>query len=714
MGEEKNRRDATGARPAHRQARARDRAVESSPLRRAARAAPLILAIAGASALYLPPGVFRGQDLYGSDFLQLHQYRMEFAQEAWAGGFRAVPGWYSREALGTPFSADIQNFPLIPTRLPLLLFPPHAAYAPGVALAAALAVLFTYLLSRRLGARQVAAAAAGFSFAASGFFASRVMAGHLPHLEAYPALPLLLWLAERLVASPPTARARHLVALALGAFCIALAGNPQLPFYSLVITTAYLLWRSPRTAAWPLAALALGCMASLAVWSPTLLLIGRSARLLALSRPDNDVPFPLGRLPALVAPWRDGWPPAVVRSPAESFHGYASDATFWETTSYAGLAPWVAAAALLLIALQQKRASRQALFLTLGAGICALLSLASAQRLFDVVPATVFRSAARLWYLPTLTLALAFGAGVDALLAHRRLRWMVPAVLLLHGADLVAHARPFVRATVGERAPRPLIEDVLQRGASSFRVALDYNLPIAPTRRWDDVGFFASLHLATTYRALLALGHAPERLNVQYLSGARQLGKEALRNCGVRYVASLTRRPDLVQLLVDEGVNLYEVPRPVPRALFFPQSLVRYWLEAEMPDLLLSAALDRVLLLPLAEASRAASSAADAGEPRPAGWRRPSPDVMEVTVETPSPGWIRVLESHDPGWRATLDGSAAHIVRAEGFLMAVRVPPGRHTLRFSYETPGVWAGRLASLGALAALAALVRATAKRT
>src|SRR5439155_917964 len=129
--------------------------------------------------------------------------------------------WYSREAMGTPFFADIQNFPLIPTRLPLLLFPPHAAYAPAVALAAALAALFTYLLSRRLGARPIAAAAAGFTFAAAGFFASRVMAGHLPYLEAYPALPLLLWLAERGIAAAPVVRARHLAALALAAFCTA-------------------------------------------------------------------------------------------------------------------------------------------------------------------------------------------------------------------------------------------------------------------------------------------------------------------------------------------------------------------------------------------------------------------------------------------------------------------------------------------------------------
>src|SRR4051812_720102 len=104
--------------------------------------------MAAAAALYLPAGVLSGaRQLYGSDFLQLHQYRLEFVRDAFEKGFRGVPAWYSREALGTPFRADIQNFPFIPTRLVLLLFSPHAAYAPGVVLAAVLAVLFTYLFA---------------------------------------------------------------------------------------------------------------------------------------------------------------------------------------------------------------------------------------------------------------------------------------------------------------------------------------------------------------------------------------------------------------------------------------------------------------------------------------------------------------------------------------------------------------------------------------
>jgi hypothetical protein len=669
-------------------------------------AAPLA-AVGGAVALYLPEGVLSGRrDLYGSDFLQIHQYRMEFVREAWAHGFRGVPGWYPREALGMPFLADIQSFPFVPTRLLLLLFPPHAAYGPGILLAAALAALFAHLFARALGMRPLAAAAAGFTFAASSFFASRVMAGHLPLLEAYPALPLLLWLAERFVSA--RADGRYLLGLALAAFCVALAGHPQLPFYALVACAAYLVFRLPRRrVAWPLAALALGVAMSPFVWLPTLRLIGRSTRVLALDRPDNDVAFPLARVPALFAPWRDGWPAAVVRSPEVPLRGYRSDAVFWETASYTGWAPWVAAAALLAAALRRKHATRPAIFLALASAVCALLSFDAVHRLLDAVPGTIFRSPARLWYVPVLGLALAFGAALDALFARVRWRALAFAVAGLNAVDLAVHARPFVRSTIGERERRPRIEEVLARGTGTFRVALDYNLPIAPTRRYDDVGFFTSLQPASTYRALLALARSPARLNIQYFSGAWQLDAAALKSCGVRYVGSLAERPDLVRLLTEDGVNLYEVPEPVPRALFFPDADVRFWNEPEMPRLLASPRLDRVLLLPLEEAGARTPEPGGSG-PRTARFDRPSPDAMEVAFDADRAGWVRVLESHDPGWSATLDGVPARVVRSESFLMAVRVPAGSHVVRFAYATPGARAGALLSLAALTALVLFLR------
>jgi len=136
-----------------------------------------------AEAVYLRPAFLSGKTiLAGSDYLQLHMARMAFAEEGLFGPRHTLPAWNPHELLGAPFAANLQSFPWIPTRLLLLLFPPETAYAPGVAMAALLAALFTYLFCRRAGLSELAAAAAGWTFACAGYFASRVMAGHLPLL----------------------------------------------------------------------------------------------------------------------------------------------------------------------------------------------------------------------------------------------------------------------------------------------------------------------------------------------------------------------------------------------------------------------------------------------------------------------------------------------------------------------------------------------------
>jgi hypothetical protein len=138
------------------------------------------------AAVYLRRSIFFGdQALRGADYFELHIRRIAFAQDALFGPGHFLPAWYPRELLGEPFSANLQSFPWIPTRLLLLLLPnARLHYEVGVLLAALLSALFTWLFCRRCGLSQVASVAAGWTFASAGFFASRVLAGHLPLLEA--------------------------------------------------------------------------------------------------------------------------------------------------------------------------------------------------------------------------------------------------------------------------------------------------------------------------------------------------------------------------------------------------------------------------------------------------------------------------------------------------------------------------------------------------
>ena len=194
-------------------------------------------------ALYLRPSILSGKmAMAGSDYLQLHMARMAFAEEGLFGPGHTLQAWYPRELLGSPFSANLQSFPWIPTRFLLLLFRPESAYAPGIALAAFLAALFTYLFCRRAGLSELAAAASGWTFACAGLRFPRD--GRTPAAaRSLSALPLLLWLADR--ALDPLRIARHrwdLGWLAIATTCVVVAGHPQIPTYAVGTALLYVIW----------------------------------------------------------------------------------------------------------------------------------------------------------------------------------------------------------------------------------------------------------------------------------------------------------------------------------------------------------------------------------------------------------------------------------------------------------------------------------------
>jgi uncharacterized membrane protein YfhO len=65
----------------------------------------------------------------------------------------------------------------------------------------------------------------------------------------------------------------------------------------------------------------------------------------------------------------------------------------------------------------------------------------------------------------------------------------------------------------------------------------------------------------------------------------------------------------------------------------------------------------------------------------------------EIIVEVDAlSGAVLVLNDvWHPWWRATLDGAETEILRANVIFRAVAVPPGKHTVRFTFEPlRGAW------------------------
>jgi hypothetical protein len=87
---------------------------------------------------------------------------------------------------------------------------------------------------------------------------------------------------------------------------------------------------------------------------------------------------------------------------------------------------------------------------------------------------------------------------------------------------------------------------------------------------------------------------------------------------------------------------------------------------------------------------------------------RPAPaDRERWEVESPGGGFLRVGSRWDPGWSATVDGRRAEVHKADGIFRGVVVPPGAHTVRFTYRNHDEMRGRLLAAAAMLVLAGLL-------
>ena len=80
-------------------------------------------------------------------------------------------------------------------------------------------------------------------------------------------------------------------------------------------------------------------------------------------------------------------------------------------------------------------------------------------------------------------------------------------------------------------------------------------------------------------------------------------------------------------------------------------------------------------------------------------------DAIEVEAQLAAAGVLVVLEAFEPGWSATVDGTPAPVLRANGLFRALRLEAGRHRVRFAYRPRSVaYGAAISAFGLVSALA----------
>ncbi len=152
------------------------------------------------------------------------------------------------------------------------------------------------------------------------------------------------------------------------------------------------------------------------------------------------------------------------------------------------------------------------------------------------------------------------------------------------------------------------------------------------------------------------------------------------------------------------GSRLYRVPGSLPRVFLARHAEVVP--DERLFDRLFDDAVVRgesVWLAPEPEARPLPAPPGRAGECRLETYEA---DRLVAVCTAHEPAVAVFVEQHAPGWRATVDGSPAPILRANFVMRAVALTPGTHRIEQRFRTPGLATGGTITALCLLALAGL--------
>jgi hypothetical protein len=518
----------------------------------------------------------------------------------------------------------------------------------------------------------------------SGYLTSHLFAGHVNYIWAYPWLPAVFWRLERFLAAPTLKRGVLLAAVLAMLF---LAGVPQYVYllgWVLVVRAAHWvlserdgrrdrLLVAGRAAGW----LALGILFASPQLFPTLELLTQMQRGTS-SSPDFIQEFPL--------------PPGKIHQIVLEQKGVGTLDYHWERCGFVGGAAFL----LMVVAFAGKHRQRH-----LWAGIALvslLLAMGAHTPLYPSVVAILpggglFRGPGRYLLLFTLGAAVLAGLGFEDLWRRGRPAFRIPAGLLalVAAIQLVAFARDLGMPL----DPRTL--EMSPENREGLRQILGLEGRVANQGEVIEIGKCQAAGIDQV------CGYEPMML--RRFSEIMNAARDERIDEPMVILGAVGRHPVIDML----GVRGWWPPTDVLRRA--PNFLPRAWVvnnavviesREERLKVLGKGPWDprkTVILEEYPTEAPPVPTDEAAGRAKVVS-RAPGEYVLEA--ENAADAYLVLSEAYYPGWRAEVDGNPAEVLPANHLIQAIRLPSGKHVVRFSYRS------RFLGLGlGVALLAAMV-------
>ncbi len=644
-----------------------------------------------------------------------------------------LPWWDASVMFGVPYLADPQSAVLYPLNWLFIFVPTVTALTILIVLHLWIAALFTMLWMRAQGVGYTAAVLAGLIYSSGGFITAHLFAGHYTLICSAAWIPAILWQIEIFF------RTHQLKSIVWTGFFLglqALAGHPQTSIITLAAMIVHIGFQNKKSVKRLNLLLISGVIAFFIAIAPFFLALeleNQSVR--SNSNPGFVATDALlvQSLGTFVLP--DAYIPDSERDGAKAFPH--------EQFNYAGIFPLI-----LSFCVSRKRFGQLAPLLVFSMMVSILPGIPGLDAVVSEVPVwRLFRGWARGMMIFTLGLAALSGHGLDALRKNKRVGFRVYSaailfVLVSWVSQIFSHAvivyflksavllgLSVILASLIRKYPHNVlylslgfvltfadlfhIQQKLVSPADLFRenmqfvrdvsrviqkviprdgtrvILVDMPLVVNYSHYFgvDTALGYRALPMARFQRYFNRAVHASPDTNQAYAVANRC---DPMFSAGsVKWWVGNPRASDACNLIpLGPRLPVFRDGDALPRAW-----VVHHYAVHASADQVLDAISDPDWDPRNAVELESEPDSFPSGSDFSSGvsnvrYRVISATHTEVSVTSETPGFLVVTDTMYPGWRATIDGSAVRILRANYLFRAVQVPVGTHVVTFQYQ-PGI-------------------------